>query len=171
MESLWHGPKRQRRPAVGLAGLLLFALLAAFFAWASADPFWLAMGHGERGTATVTECAGSGLGARCVGIFKAPDFGRDRVALSALPRKAQRPGVRVSARMVSRTGRIAYAGGTAALHMRWLLGVLLVLSCGFGVGWATGAGRLADRRSRTAGYAASVAAPFLLLVGMLVVSW
>jgi hypothetical protein len=169
--SLWHRPRRPRPPAVGLGGLVLFALLAAFFAWVSADPFWLAVGHAERGTATVTRCAGSGLSARCVGSFTAPAFSRDRVALSALPRKAARPGVTVPARMVTRSGRIAYAGGPVALHARWLLGFLLVASCGFGVGWATGAGRLADPRARTAGYAASVAAPVLLLIGMLIVSW
>jgi hypothetical protein len=73
--------------------------------------------------------------------------------------------------MVSAGGRIAYAGNPAALHLRWVLGITLVVLCGLGIGWVTGAGRLADRRARTAGYATSVAAPLLLLIGMLIVSW
>ena len=86
--------KQPRRPAVGLAALLVFALLGGFFGWVSADPFWLSVGHAERGTATVSRCAGSGLTARCVGTFRSPSFARDRVAITALPRQAQRPGVR-----------------------------------------------------------------------------
>jgi hypothetical protein len=167
----WRGSAEQRRPAAGLTGLLVLALLAAFFGWVSADPFWLAVGHAETGTAIVTRCAGSGLGARCVGTFTAPDFHRDRVALSALPPGAHHKGVRLPARMVSAGGRIAYAGNPTALHLRWLLGMALVVLCGFGIGWVTGAGRLADHRARVAGYAASVAAPLLLLIGMLIVSW
>jgi hypothetical protein len=168
--SRWGTAKQPRHPAVGLAALVALALLAAFFGWVSADSFWLAVGHAEGGTATVTRCAGSGLGARCVGTFKASDFSRERVALSALPRQARHPGAAVPARMVSESGRIAYSGNPAALHIRWMLDFALILLCGAGIGWATGAGRV-DQRARTAGYAASVSAPVLLLVGMLIYSW
>jgi hypothetical protein len=33
------------------------------------------------------------------------------------------------------------------LHLRWAVGLLLVLACGFGIGLATGATRLASRRA------------------------
>ena len=35
------------RPLPGLAALVLLSLVAAFFAWVSAEPFWLAVGHGD----------------------------------------------------------------------------------------------------------------------------
>ncbi len=162
---------RLRPPAFGLALLLLFALLSGFFGWVSADPFWLSVGHAETGTARVTKCAGSGLGARCVGTFTGPRFSRERVALSALPRGSHRPGVTVPARMVSSKGRIAYVGNPAALHIRWVLGFVLVALCGVGIVWATGAGRLSPKRARMGGYATSIGAPLLLLIGMLVATW
>jgi hypothetical protein len=163
--------RKPRSPVLGLAALLLLSLLAGFFGWVSADPFWLAVGHARPGTATVTTCAGTGLQARCVGTFAGSSFSRDRVAVSALPPEAQRPGVTVAARMVSAQGRIAYAGRPAALHVRWILGMALVLLCGLGIGWATGAGRLASRRARLIGYVMSVAGPLVLFAGVLAVSW
>jgi hypothetical protein len=163
--------KGSRPPALGLGTLLLLALLSGFFGWVRADPFWLALGHAEKGTATVTRCTGKGIGARCVGTFQAAHISRDRVALSALPNDAKRPGATVPARMVSAGGRIAYAGRPAALHIRWVLGTVLVLLCGVGIAWATGAGRLARRKARMAAYATSMAAPLLLLAGLLIAAW
>jgi hypothetical protein len=160
-----------RPPALGLALLLLFALLSGFFGWVSADPFWLSVGHAETGTARVTKCAGSGLGARCVGTFTGARFSRDRVALGALPPASHRPGVTVPARMVSSKGRIAYVGNPAALHIRWVLGFVLVALCGVGIAWATGAGRLSPKQARLGGYATSIGAPLLLLIGTLVATW
>lgn len=65
--------KPPRHPVLGLAGLLVLTLLSSFFAWVSAEPLWLAVGHGERGTATVLSCTGGGIGLRCRGTFVADD--------------------------------------------------------------------------------------------------
>jgi hypothetical protein len=161
-------PRRPRRPVVGLLALLVLAPLAGFVAWVSADPFWLALGHGRTGTATVTACTGRGLASRCTGTFTATGgaFSAQRVALASLPVQARRQGARVSAAMVSRRGWIAYAGAPRALHLRWALGLLLVILCGLAIAWATGASRLPDRRARIGGYVTSVAAPLLLLAGI-----
>jgi hypothetical protein len=163
--------KKSRPPALGLSALVLLGLLAGFFGWVSADPFWLAVGHAQQGTVTVTKCTGTGLQARCVGTFKGSSFSRDRIAVSALSRAEQRPGVKVTARMVSATGRTAYAGRLASLHLRWILGVALVLLCGLGIGWATGAGRLESRRARLIAYLLSLGGPLLLVAGALAVTW
>jgi hypothetical protein len=166
-----HKPRARRTrttrsPAVGLAALLLLALLAGFFAWVSADPFWLALGHGSRGTATVTRCTGTGIGASCVGSFTAERFSSGRVRLSALPANARHAGATVAARMVSAKGRIAYAGRRGPLHARWVVGVGLVLLCGLGTAWLTGVRRL-PKEARPALYGTSLAAPLVLLLGIL----
>ncbi|GII21252.1 hypothetical protein [Planosporangium mesophilum] len=163
--------RKSRPPALGLSALLLFGLLAGFFGWVSADPFWMAVGHAQRGTATVTTCAGQGLQARCVGTFQTAGFSRERVAVSALSHDEQRPGVKVPARMVSSQGRIAYTGQPSSLHLRWILGIALVLLCGLGIAWATGAGRLETRRARLAVYSASVGGPLLLALGVVAAAW
>jgi hypothetical protein len=156
---------------VGLAGLLVFGFLAGFFAWVSAEPLWLDLGHGSRGSATVTRCTGRGMERRCVGTFVAARgaFHREQVALLALPVAARRPGAIAVARMVSPKARAAYAGARGELHLRWVLGVALVVGCGGGIAWSTGASRLPRRRA--AGYATSLAGPLVLLIGMLVVTW
>jgi hypothetical protein len=163
--------RKSRPPALGLGALLLLGLLAGFFGWVSADPFWLAIGHAHAGTATVTKCAGQGLRVRCVGTFTGSDLSRDRVAVSALSHDEQRPGVKVPARMVSAKGRIAYAGQPSSLHLRWILGIALVLLCGLGIGWLTGAGRLGTRRARLAAYSMSVGGPLLLTLGVVAAAW
>jgi hypothetical protein len=163
--------KKSRPPALGLSALVLLGLLAGFFGWVSADPFWLAIGHAQRGTATVTKCAGNGLDARCVGTFQAAGFSRDRVAVSALPQAQQRPGVKVPAQMVSAQGRIAYAGPAASLHLRWIVGIALVLLCGLGIAWATGVRRLESPRARLVAFAMSLGGPLLLTVGAVAVAW
>src|SRR4051812_14453853 len=58
-------PRGTRSPAVGLAGLIVAGLLAAFFGWVSAEPAWLTLGHGSRAVATVTGCSGQGIGRQC----------------------------------------------------------------------------------------------------------
>jgi hypothetical protein len=163
--------KKSRPPALGLTALVLFGLLAGFFGWVSAEPFWLAVGHAQHGTMTVTNCAGKGLQARCVGTFAGSSFSRDRVTVSALSRAEQRPGVKVPARMVSAKGRIAYVGRPASLHLRWIIGIALVLLCGLGVAWATGAGRLETRQARLIAYTMSLGGPLVLVAGALSVTW
>lgn len=159
--------KLPRPPAVGLAMLLLFGLLASFFAWVSADPFWVAMGHAERGTATVTRCTGKGLTTSCIASFRADGFATGRVRLSGVDKADRRAGARVTARMVTPKSRIAYAGPPGPLHVRWSLGVVLVLLCGLGIAWGAGANRLRGHRAALYAYVTSISAPVVLLVGIL----
>jgi hypothetical protein len=159
---------------VGLVALVVLALLAAFFAWVSAEPLWLAVGHGERGTATVSRCTGSGVEQRCVGRFTASGgaFTADDVALLGVGDRQRREGTAMSARMVGPDSHRAYVGDTGTmLHLRWAVGLALVLSCGLGIALATGARRLEGRRARRGAVFASVAAPLLLVVAFLAVTF
>jgi hypothetical protein len=168
-------PRRApRRPATALAALVLFSLLAAFFAWVSAEPLWLAVGHGDRGTATVTRCTGTGVGQRCTGAFTAADgrFTATRVALLGVGEVDRRQGAAVSARMVDRDSRRAYVGNDGlAMHLRWTLGLLLLLLCGAGIVWTTGARRLEDGRARRWAVLASLGGPVLFALGFLAAAW
>jgi hypothetical protein len=153
--------------ALGLTGLVVFALLAAFFAWVTAEPLWLAVGHGRTGTATAIQCSGSGVSQRCVGDFTS-DTGLvvERVALLGVDQSdLAQP---LSARMVAATSDQAYVGAALrGLHLRWVVGLLLALLCGVGIALTTGAIRFRDRRTRRAAFATSLAAPLLMLVGFL----
>ena len=162
-------PPRYRAP--GLAFAVVLSLLAAFFAWVSAEPAWLALGHGSTGTAVITGCTGSGLGQRCHAGFTArTGFTVPYAVLVAAP-EPRRVGQAVPARMVSAGSRTAYAGGRTGLVLRSGLGLGLVLLCGLGVGLVTGARRFARRRTRLGAYAAGLAGPVLLAAGILAASW
>jgi len=162
-------PPRYRAP--GLAFAVVLSLLAAFFAWVSAEPAWLALGHGSTGTAVITGCTGSGLGQRCHAGFTArTGFTVPYAVLVAAPER-RRVGQAVPARMVSAGSRTAYAGGRTGLVLRSGLGLGLVLLCGLGVGLVTGARRFARRRTRLGAYAAGLAGPVLLAAGILAASW
>jgi hypothetical protein len=165
-------PRPPRRPAPGLAVLILLALLAGFFAWVSAEPLWLAVGHGDRGTATVTRCTGTGVGQRCAGEFTAAGgtFTAERVSLLGLGADDRHPGATVPARMVpakvpaAGTLPRAYVGDDVGLHLRWGIGLALMLVCGVGIAWGTGALRLEERRARRSAVLASLGAPVLLMI-------
>ncbi|MGH3646221.1 MAG: hypothetical protein ACRDTM_03455 [Micromonosporaceae bacterium] len=134
-----------RRPVVGLPLLVLLSLLALFVAWVSAEPFWLAVGHHDTGAVEVTRCTGNGeLGTRCVGTFSAQDrrYAVDLTTVSGASADDRKVGRTMPARMVSADGRIAYAGDTGGLHLRWLVGLALLLLIGLAIGLATGAWRL-----------------------------
>ena len=164
-------PREPRRTAPAMAALVLLSLCAAFFAWVSAEPLWLAVGHGDQGMATITRCTGSGIGQRCVGEFRADGF-TATVALLGVADGQRRVGAAVSARMVDRDSRQAYVGDDhLALHLRWTIGLTLVLLCGAGIAWASGANRLADKRARRRAVLGSLAGPLLLTVGFLAASW
>ncbi|MDG4791794.1 hypothetical protein O7626_38940 [Micromonospora sp. WMMD1102] len=167
-------PKPQRNPALGLAGVILCSLVAAFFAWVSAEPFWLAVGRGELGTATVESCVGRGLAQHCRGDFSA-DSGRLRVhdvRLVGVDGAHREFGSRLTARTTGVESGKAYVGaGTGLLHLRWVLGLGMVLLCCAGAGWATGARRLPERRSRHTATLASVAGPLLLTAGFLAAAY
>ncbi|GAA1522896.1 hypothetical protein GCM10009827_044060 [Dactylosporangium maewongense] len=161
-------PKRLRSPAAGLLAMLLIALLAGFFAWTSAEPFFLDMGQGEAGHAQVTRCRGDGVLRRCYVTFQ-PDKG-PAVAGVPLVGADEDPGAVLDARM-REGGRIAYAGNPTGLRVRWTVGLALILLCGAALCWATGAGRLGRLRTRLAAYALTAAAPLVLALGVLVSSY
>ena len=163
-------PKPPRSPALGLAGTVLLALVASFFAWVSAEPLWLAVGHGDRGTAIVASCTGHGIGQHCRGEFTAASgtFTARDVRLVGVNAAGRANGAQLPARMIAADAQKAYVGaGTGLLHLRWALGLGLVLLCGVGIGWASGALRLPERRSRHRAALASLAGPLLLTAGFL----
>ncbi|SDY03437.1 hypothetical protein SAMN05444365_101442 [Micromonospora pattaloongensis] len=157
-------PKPPRSPAVGLVSLVLLSLLAAFFAWVSAEPLWLAVGHGRSGNATVSRCTGDGVQQRCVGTFTANGggFTTERVPLLGIHERQRAEGTQVAARMVDAGGRGAYVGSGVTLHLRWALGLALVLLCGAGIVWGTGALRLLEPRSRRRATAVALTGPLLM---------
>jgi hypothetical protein len=159
MTGMHHKPLRPRvrplrRPVAGLSAVIVLGLLAAFFAWQAAEPFWLALGRGEPGTATVTRCAAiaedpSSPTYRCVGFEAASGaFHAVDVELRGAGDAARTEGAQVPALMLSAGRGQAYALTGAALHLRWALGLALVLACGAGIAWASGATRLDGTRPR-----------------------
>lgn len=160
--------RRPRHPAIGLPAMLALALLAGFFAWTSAEPFWLDVGHGTSGTARVTSCAGSGVLRRCLATFTA--VGAEPVDRVPLVGVEERPGTSVAALMVP-GGRMAYAGSPSGLRVRWIVGLGLVLLCGVGLGWATGAGRLGRLRTGLAAWLITLAAPLVLAAGIVLAAY
>src|SRR5262249_26438144 len=148
-------PRTTRHPLLGLAALLLLGLLATFFAWSSAEPLWLSLGHGTTGTATVADCRIRGIAHRCADFVATHgSFTAERVTL--LGTGPLRPGATVPARMVSAAGTAAYADSPLPSWAPDLLGVLL---CGLGIAWLTGAYRLPGIRARIAATALSLAGP------------
>jgi hypothetical protein len=166
-------PRRpQRRPVIALVAAIVLGLLATFFAWVSAEPLWLAVGHGTRGTAVATQCSASGVPYPCV-EFTAADgsYNIQDVALLGTDQGHLKQGMSVPARMVSPHSSRAYAVDTVGLNLRWTIGLALVVLCGLGIAWATGATRLDDRGSRRRAFLACVGAPLLLALGFLAATW
>lgn len=168
-------PAPPRHPAFGLFGATLLALAASFFAWVSAEPLWLAAGHGERGTATVVACVGRGITVQCRGAFSTADgprFAGRHVRLVGVPGGQRHPGAELTARMVGPDARTAYVGqGMGELHLRWVLGFGLVALCAVATGWASGATRLPDRRSRRRAMLVGIAGPLLLSTGFVAAAY
>lgn len=172
--------RRDRRPAYppdplpGLAALLALSLVATFFAWVSAGPLWVALGHRAAGTVVLTDCTGGGLTQRCRGIFTA-DGGRfvaHGVRVSGVPADRATTGGALPARMTGPRGTTAYADTAgAAHHLRWLLGLLAVVGCGAGIARWTGATRLSGPRARRWAVGAAFAGPVLILLGFLTAAW
>lgn len=160
-------------PPRGLAVLLGLSLAAAFFAWVSAGPFWVALGHATPGTVVVVDCAGDGLGQRCRGIFTAAEgrYVAHGVRVSGVPAGRTAPGSTLAARMTGPDGGTAYADHGVGAHLRWLLGLLAVAGCAAGTARWTGATRLADPRQRRWAVAAAAAGPALITAGFLVAAW
>nr|WP_232233906.1 hypothetical protein [Micromonospora chokoriensis] len=160
-------------PLPGLTALVLLSLVAAFFAWVSAGPFWLAVGHARTGTVVIDDCTGGGLTQRCRGIFTADDgrFIAHGVRVSSVPVEGNAAGTSLPARMTGPDSGIAYADVGVGRHLRWLPGLLVVLGCTAGIVRWTGSARLAGRRHRRWAVAAAIAGPALITVGFLAYAW
>ncbi|MET8254787.1 hypothetical protein [Micromonospora sp. NPDC005197] len=160
-------------PLPGLTALVLLSLVAAFFAWVSAGPFWLAVGHARDGTVVIDHCTGGGLTQRCRGIFTADDgrFLAHGVRVSGVPASGGAPGAALRARMTGPDGDTAYADTGAGRHLRWLPGLLAVLGCAAGIVRWTGSARLPGRRHRRWAVATALAGPALITLGFLAAAW
>ncbi|NLU80720.1 hypothetical protein HCA58_20595 [Micromonospora sp. HNM0581] len=170
-----HRPRSSHPPdpVAGLTALVGLSLAAAFFAWVSAGPLWLAVGHATSGTVVVTKCSGDGLTQRCRGIFTAADeeFRTHGVRVSGVPRDRAVPGTAVPARVTGPDGHVAYADRGVGAQLRWLLGLLGVLGCAVGIARWTGAARLPDPGERRLAITASLAGPLLVTLGFLIAAW
>ncbi|WP_144122126.1 hypothetical protein [Catellatospora sichuanensis] len=161
-------PRPPRRAGVAMPLLILFGLVAAFFSWVSAEPLWLAVGHGKAGTLTVTSCAGSGLTQRCVGEFATPARDFTAASVNVLGPPGQAEGLSAPARMVGAGSHRAYVtNGTGGLHLRWMVGLSIVLLCSIAIVFATGAMRLPERHERLAAVGLAFAGPLLITIGFL----
>jgi hypothetical protein len=163
--------KQPRRPAVGLPALLVFALAAAFFAWVSATPLLLTTGHGSTGVATVATCSVHGIDRQCAEFVAADHSFTSDVTLLGLASGHLVAGQKVDAQMVSRGSSLAYVGDRTDLYLRWIPGLVLLVLCGLGIAWATGALRLIGGRAKALGVLGSIGGPILLLAGMLAYWW
>jgi len=152
-----------RRPWFALPALVVLGLATTFFAWVSAEPFWLAVGHGRSGTATVVASAQG-----CRGFFLADDgsFIASDVDLRGLGPAECTRGAKVPAHMVSDRAEQAYATTALGLHLRWLAGLGLVLLCGLAITWLTGAARFAGWR-RGVAVGLSLGGPAAMTIAML----
>lgn len=161
-----------RRPSAGSAGgltaLVGLALLAAFFAWVTAEPLWLALDHSTSGTVTVTRCVGHDLNRRCVGVFTSAD---GRFTRAWVPVMGDVPvvGGGAPATMTSDRGRRAYVDVDAG--SRAATGVALILLCGVAIVRATGVRRLPERRARLVTSLLALAGPLALLGAMLALTY
>ncbi|MCO1595243.1 hypothetical protein M8C17_08705 [Micromonospora sp. RHAY321] len=160
-------------PLPGLAALVLLSLVTAFFAWVSAGPFWLAVGHARVGTVVIDDCSGGGLTQRCRGTFAADDgpFVAHGVRVTGVPAGKDAPGTALPARMAGPDGGTAYADTGAGRHLRWVPGLLVMIACTAGIARFTGSTRLAGRRNRRWAVTVAVAGPVLIALGFLAAAW
>jgi hypothetical protein len=94
------------------------------------------------------------------------------VALLGIGAADRHAGATVPARMVRLDSRQAFVGAsTPMLHLRWAIGVLLVLLCGLAIAGATGARRLESARARRRAVLLSMLGPLALLAGFLAAAY
>ena len=164
-----RAPPRTPSSAVRLLALLVLALVAAFFAWVSAEPFWLAVGHGDQGTATVARCTGDGVTQPLRGDVHGGDGAfTAAVALLGVERGPAARRVTVPG-PDGRTGEPAGVRGRAGslLHLRWV-GFALVLRCaGSASPGRPARGGWRPPRARRRAVLLSLAGPLALLAGFL----
>jgi hypothetical protein len=162
-----RSPGNSRTPWLAVPAVLLLVLLASFFGWVSAEPFWLSVGHGRSGTVTVLAAQST-----CRGSFAATEstFVLSTVDIIGLAADDCRPGVALAARMVSPDATHAYAVDSGGLALRWGVGFGLVLLCGVAIARITGAFRFAGWR-RLVATVASIVAPFAIVATQLALAY
>jgi hypothetical protein len=161
---------RRNRPGrawIGLPALLVLLFAAALVAWVSAEPFWLDAGHGTTGTATVVSKTD-----RCRVTFAAAGggFTTSTVDLAGVDPDQCTVGTAVPAQMVSADAARAYVADRAGVRLRWAVGAGVLLLCGWGIAWATGARRFRGWQRRTA-ITVSLSAPLVIAATMLAVTY
>jgi hypothetical protein len=161
---------RRNRPGrawIGLPALLVLLFVAALVAWVSAEPFWLDAGHGTTGTGTVVSKTD-----RCRVTFAAAGggFTTSTVDLAGVDPDQCMVGTAVPAQMVSADAARAYVADRAGLRLRWAVGAGVLLLCGWGIAWATGARRFQGWQRRTA-TAMSLSGPLVIAATMLAVTY
>jgi hypothetical protein len=166
-----RAPARRRhrgaKPLVAVPALLVLLVVGTFVAGLSAEPFWLAIGHGHDGTATVVSD-----GVRCRATFVAADgtFTTSTVDLVNTDTAGCVVGAAVPASMVSAGAARAFAADAVGLRLRWLVGAGLLLLLGLLIAWATGAVRFRGWRW-VAAVGASVAAPWMIAATVLATTY
>jgi hypothetical protein len=139
--------------------------VAAFLGWVSAEPFWLAAGHGQNGTVRIL-AGGNG----CHGSFTAPDFTVSTVDVYGLAPGECRPGTARAAQMVSADAGHAFATGQAGLLLRTGVALGLLLLCGVLIAVVTGTRKLTGWRRATATLL-SFAAPLVVAATAVALSY
>jgi len=154
-----EGPAPRSWLALALPFLLLLALAGAFFAWVSAEPFWLSVGHGEAGTAVVVASANG-----CRATFVGPTATKSTVELAGA--SSCTVGASMPARMVSSSADRAYVVGGPGLVLRWAIGYALVALCGLLVACVIG---IRPHRGwpRVAAVTTSLGAPLVVAAAIL----
>lgn len=164
-----HGSWRSL--VIAMVSLIVFGLIAAFFAWVSAAPFWLTVGHDVVGTVTVDSCHESQFAPRCTGTFEPGDGAEPvhgvRVTGDAA---AKQDGATLSARATSATATSVYVGEQAGLWLRWAIPFGIIVGCGVAIAALTGAWRWRGRE-RLLAVSASLGGPVLLWLGALIMAW
>ena len=143
---------------VAVPALLALLVTGTFVAGLSAEPFWLAFGHGHSGTATVVEGP-----ARCRATFVAADgsFSTSTVDLVNTDTSGCVVGS-TCRRAWSRPARPAPSPPTrSGCGLRWLVGAGLLLLLGLLIAWSTGASG-SGAGVGLAAVGASVAAPWMI---------
>jgi hypothetical protein len=143
--------------------VVVLGLAGAFFAWVSAEPFWLSVGHGEAGTAVVVASAGG-----CRATFVGTTFRKSTVELAGAPGCAV--GASMPARMVSADAGRAYAASGPGLVLRWAVGYALVLLCGLLVARVVGV-RSHRGWARAGAVAASLGASLAVTAALLAAAY
>lgn len=161
--------RRQRRPFLVLPGLILVGCVMVFFAWVSAEPFWLSVGKSEAGTVTVDRCEGGEFAPRCIGTFSS-DAGTMALERVRLTGDSAEPGDDISAVVTGTSATSAYAGSDSGLYLRWVSGFTLVWLGALVLVPISGAWRL-EKKVRRFAVLSCFATPVVVIAGALALAW